>query len=83
MPPSPLLDFIPGQRVSVGGGATLRLGKLDLSLAYLHIFQSDITSTATADVGLRQIAIGTGPVVNQGTFSANFNVFSLGATVRF
>ncbi len=77
------LDFIPGERIGVGGGATLRLGKLDLSLAYQHIFQADITSTATDTEGLRQIALGAGEVINQGTYSARFDVFSLGATYRF
>ena len=84
------LDFIPGERIGVGGGATLRLGKLDLSLAYQHIFQADITSTATAPSGLaadadglRQIALGDGQVINQGTYTAKFDVFSLGATYRF
>lgn len=77
------LDFIPGQRFSVSGGATLRLGRIDISLAYLHIFQADITSTATADVGLRQIALGTGNVINDGTYTARFDVFSLGANYHF
>jgi long-chain fatty acid transport protein len=77
------LDFIPGQRVSVGGGATLRLGKIDVSLAYLHIFQDEIKSTATSTTGLRQIALGVGNVINQGTYTASFDVFSLGATYRF
>ncbi len=78
------LDFLPGERISVHGGATLRLGQLDLSLAYLHIFQADITSTATATEGLAQVGLeGEGAIINQGTFSARFDVVSLGATYRF
>lgn len=77
------LDFLNGERISVGGGATLRLGKLDLSFAYLHIFQTDATKPATNTTGLRQIAIGMGSVINHGTYSARFDVFSLGATYRF
>jgi len=82
------LDFVPGERISVSAGATLRLGKIDISLAYLHIFQGDITSTARAGigaegVGLRQIASTEGDVINQGTFSAQFDVFSLGANYHF
>jgi long-subunit fatty acid transport protein len=78
------LDFINGERISVHGGATLRLGQLDLSLAYLHILQADIVSTATDTVGLPQSALSdAGAIVNQGTYTAGFNVFSLGATYRF
>ena len=37
------IDFIPGQRFGIHGGLTVRLGRLDISLAYAHIFQADIT----------------------------------------
>jgi long-chain fatty acid transport protein len=74
------LDFVPGQRVGLHAGATLRLGRLDLSLAYLHIFQADIVTT---DGDFRQIALGTGVAVNNGTISGSWDAFSLGATYHF
>jgi long-subunit fatty acid transport protein len=78
------LDFINGERISVHGGATVRFGQLDLSLAYLHIFQTDIVSTATDTVGLPQSALSdAGAIVNQGTFTGSFDVLSLGASYRF
>jgi long-chain fatty acid transport protein len=74
------LDFVPGQRIGLHGGATLRLGRLDLSLAYLHIFQADIVTT---NGDFRQIALGTGVVVNNGTISGSWDALSLGGTYHF
>lgn len=55
-------DTIPGMRLGLHLGATLRIDRFDLSIAYAHIFQFDHTVTA-ADANLRLGAVmgGRGP----------------------
>lgn len=77
------LDFIPGMRLGLHVGATLRVGVFDLSLAYAHIFQWDIEVprdvAATPQVDATQDRPGLdGRVINAGTYSVGFDVLSLG-----
>ena len=100
-------DFITGQRLGLHAGATLRLDRFDVSIAYAHIFQADQTITdgnfrpVTATGAEGQCAgdanydpaqpvssrgcypQGFGAVVNNGTYTAQFNVLSLGASYHF
>jgi hypothetical protein len=72
-------DFLPGMRFGVHAGLTLRLGRFDVSLAYAHLFQE------TFEVGVDEAAVPqisavpeAARIVNAGSYSANFDVFSLG-----
>lgn len=38
-------DFIPGMRIGLHAGMTLRIDRLDISIAYAHVFQLDETVT--------------------------------------
>jgi len=49
-------DTIPGMRLGLHLGATLRIERFDLSIAYAHIFQFDSTVTS-ADANLRLGAV--------------------------
>ncbi len=82
------LDFLPGMRLGLHVGATVRLGgRLDLSIAYAHMFQWDIevtrqeanlaaVSASSTMPGL--VVDGTDRVVNAGTYEVGMNVLSLG-----
>ncbi|MBK8172255.1 MAG: hypothetical protein IPK60_18180 [Sandaracinaceae bacterium] len=77
------LDFLPAQRIGLHVGATVRLGKFDLSAAYSHIFQETlVVDSSIADY--HQIAVlDEGRVINNGTYTSHFNVLSLGGTYHF
>lgn len=104
-------DFIPGMRLGLHAGATLRFDRLDVSLAYAHIFQFTESVTdgnyrmisALGNEGLCRDDDGTGlpydssnpvpsrgcypqgygAVVNNGTYSAGYNVVSIQARYHF
>lgn len=100
-------DFISGYRFGLHLGATFRIERFDISIAYAHIFQLD---TVVSDGNFRGISstssegtcggVGTydpdqpvastgcypqgyGPIVNNGTYSVEYNVLSVGATYHF
>ena len=109
-----LMDTIPGMRVGLHLGATLRIDRLDISIAYAHIFQFDTTVT---DGNYRHVAAqgtnnvcpddpgvpgsggvydpnrpvvsrdcypnGAGTVINNGTYTAEYNIVSLSARYHF
>ncbi len=93
-------DFIPGMRLGLHAGVTLRVERFDISLSYGHIFQF---TESTIDANFRMIAAtgnegqcagaptydpaqpvasrgcypqGAGSVVNDGTYTGQFNVLS-------
>lgn len=86
------IDFQPFQRIGLHVGATMRFGNFDVSLAYAHLFQSSVTNTdgqiAQTNAAQQLDELGTNTpepfqvrqVQNNGTFTSNFNVFSLGLT---
>ena len=76
------IDFQPAQRLGLHTGLTLRLGKVDLSLAYAHIFQETVEVPLNS-ANFRQIADTNPLVVNAGTYETSIDVISLGATYRF
>lgn len=76
------IDFQPAQRLGLHLGGTYRVGSVDLSLAYAHIFQETIT-IPKSDAAYRQIADANPVVVNAGTYASHYDVVSLGATYRF
>lgn len=82
------LDFFPSERYGVHLGATVRLmERLDLSLAYAHIFHASVTVSAS-DAQYRQLAplplsMDTPAIVNAGKYTASIDVLSLQASYRF
>jgi long-chain fatty acid transport protein len=81
------LDFHPGERVGVGGGATMRLGPVDLSLAYQHTFFGAIDNHGQGKVHAISGDLTTGQrsrqPANGGSATASLNELGLGAAVRF
>src|SRR5690606_3285428 len=100
-------DVLPGMRLGLHVGATFRIERFDISIAYAHIFQFDETVT---DGNYRLIAAtgaggqcagapeydpdqpvtsrgcfpqGAGAIVNNGTYSAQYNVISLQGSYHF
>jgi hypothetical protein len=102
-------DAITATRVGLHLGATFRIERFDISIAYAHIFQVPLE---IADGQFRQVAVsgtqtgagcgapgdydagspvassgcyprGYGGVVNNGTYTAEFNVLSVGASYHF
>jgi long-subunit fatty acid transport protein len=89
------LDFIPGQRIGLHGGLTVRLGRLDISLAYAHIFQrtetvSEGDAAIVQTVALDQAAIDNGDEgarqhtnVNAGRYTVSYDIASLALNYHF
>lgn len=83
------LDFFPTQRIGIHGGLTVRLGRIDVSLAYAHIFQSDIEVPAHVEgdddtAQLEQVSADEmGDIINAGTYSSNFDVLAISANYHF
>lgn len=90
-----LLDFAPFRRLGLHFGATVRLGPVDISLAYAHIFQPARTVTN----GQSRIATPGGfcdpesfgddeekistCITNDGEYDSNFDAVSIGTMWRF
>lgn len=74
------IDFMPLQRFGVHAGLTVRLGRLDVSLAYAHLFQETIEMTngqLPQVVADRMASSNAVTIVNNGTFESNFDVLAL------
>jgi hypothetical protein len=87
----PQLDFQPFTRVGLHVGGTWRLaGRVDLSVAYAHLFQPDV-NVSVQDAALRRGVGGDADpqnpehaaIVNAGRFSSRYNVLVLEAAARF
>jgi len=76
------IDFQPAERLGLHAGATYRVGRFDLSLAYAHIFQETVTVPKNAEA-YPQVAANNPVVVNAGTYASRYDVVSLGAGYRF
>ena len=82
------LDFHMAERIGVGGGATLRLSRFDISLAYQHTYYGSLDNggqglvkavsgdATTGDYRTRQ-------AVNGGRATKSLDEIALGATVHF
>ena len=80
-------DFLPAARTGLHGGATVRLGAIDVSVGYAHLFQETITANPVGsgadEAKLRQVAPdGNGRVINAGRYTGSWNVVSLGVGAR-
>lgn len=82
------LDFLPVQRLGLHLGGTLRLNRrIDLSLAYAHLYQERLEVPPAGSPGGARLAQmsadGSGRVINAGTFRSHWDIFSLGANYVF
>ncbi len=75
------IDFQPAERLGLHAGGTYRLGALDLSLGYAHIFQETVTVPLNA-AAYRQVADSMPAVVNAGTYASHHDVVSLGVVYK-
>ena len=79
------LDFLPGMRLGLHAGLTVRIDRVDISLGYAHLFQWDtVVSVDEAAVPIIEAASDApgieGPrTVNAGVFSAGYDIVSLAA----
>jgi hypothetical protein len=81
------LDFDLGWKVGVGGGATVRVGPVDVSAAFQHTFYGALdnggkgnikTLSGSATTGFRSVQ-----TVNGGRLETSLNEFGLSGTLRF
>jgi long-chain fatty acid transport protein len=85
-------DFHLGQRIGIGGGATVRLGPVDVSLGYQHTFFETLDNNGKGKVpGLsgdggaffEGTQYRTRHAANGGSLSSSLNEVALGGTYRF
>lgn len=82
------VSFLASQRVGAAVGATYRVAMVDVELAYMHIFVSEIDN---GDGGKLLVVSGDAKGgrfrspygINSGRFKQSVNVVSVGATARF
>jgi hypothetical protein len=77
------LDFYLPRRIGATVGATIRINRFDLSLAYAHVFYGDTdyrTSGAAVRAGAGQ---GEGTISNNGLIQANMDILNLGLRYHF
>ncbi|MCA9579023.1 MAG: hypothetical protein KC668_26525 [Myxococcales bacterium] len=81
-PGSERLGFVPWSRMSFGLGATLRVERMELSLAYQHIhwFRRNTTEQEAA---IRQATLTGGNIQNAGSYTASADIVSLSLAYRF
>ncbi|MRG94450.1 OmpP1/FadL family transporter [Polyangium spumosum] len=80
-------DFHLGHRVGVGGGGSVRLGPVDVSLAYQHTFFEPLDNGGRGEVlalsGDSTTNYRSRHNVNGGRLESSLNEVALGATYRF
>ena len=87
------VDFASFQRVGVGAGLTFRFTRVDLNLAYMHIFQPDVTVDEVFGQGGQQRPLANCPegcpdgasyiAANAGTFKSSFDQIGISLDVHF
>jgi len=80
-------DFHVGYRVGLGGGGTVRVGPVDISLAYQHTFFEPLDNGGKGEVKALSGDASTGyrsqHSANGGRLESSLNEVALGATYRF
>jgi len=79
-------DFMPFARLGLHAGLTLRLGKLDINLAYAHIhqFEVEVTNGEMRPVyALPPTSFSGVATINSGTYTSNVDILSLGVNYHF
>ena len=81
------LDFHLGWKAGISGGATVRLGPVDLSAAYQHTFFGTLDNQGQGKVKALSGDLSTGSrsqqAVNGGALESQINEFALAGTLRF
>jgi len=81
------LQFDLAERVGISGGATVRLGRFDLSAAYQHTFFGTLDNGGKGAVhgisGDATSGFRTRQTVNGGKLTTSLNEVALGGTFRF
>ena len=81
------IDFHMGYKVGVGGGGTVRVGPVDIHLAYQHVFYGTLDNggngalkalSGDASSGYRSLQS-----INGGRFTSSLNELALGGAIRF
>ena len=83
------IDFHLGWRLGFSGGGTVRVGPVDLSVAYQHVFYGTLDNKG--DGALKALSGDGSPGldyrsrqnVNGGSFGSSLNELALGGTLRF
>jgi hypothetical protein len=81
-PGSERTGFLPWSRISFAVGLTLRVERLEVSMAYQHM-QFFKRSNTEEEANMRQTTLTGGNVINAGTFTARGDVVSLSMAYRF
>jgi long-chain fatty acid transport protein len=80
-------DFHLGTKVGVSGGATVRVGPVDVSAAYQHTFYGALDNggkgTLRAISGDASTGFRSRQIVNGGRLETSLNEIALGASLRF
>lgn len=82
------LDFDVAEKIGIGGGATVRVGPVDITAAFQHTFYGDIDNNGVGAIyGLSgdQTTSNsrTRQAVNGGVLTSSLNEVALGGTLRF
>jgi long-chain fatty acid transport protein len=81
------LDFDLAERIGLSGGATVRLGPVDVSAAYQHTFFGTLDNGGKGAVhalsGQRDAGFRSRQAINGGVLKASLNEIGLSGTVRF
>jgi long-subunit fatty acid transport protein len=80
------VDYWPVSKVAVHAGLTYRVGPVDLTAAYAHIFNETV-DVAVGEGAVREVVAasvdGSGNVVNEGRYRSQIDIISVQGTFRF
>lgn len=74
--------FQPAQRFGLHAGLTYRMGAVDLSFGYAHIFQETVV-VPLGSQAYPQVAKNDPVLINAGSYASGYDVLSLGANFHF
>jgi long-chain fatty acid transport protein len=81
------LDFHGGWKLGLSGGATVRVGPVDISAAYQHVFFGTLDNGGQGAIralsGDASSDFRSQQIVNGGSFTQSNNEVALGATLRY
>jgi len=81
------IDFVASEKMGLGGGATVRLGPVDISAAFQHTFYGTLDNKGKGAVkalsGDAESGYRSRQAINGGILKASLNEFALSGTARF
>jgi hypothetical protein len=77
------IDFFVGSRIGIHAGLTVRLGRIDVSLAYAHFFQETVEVTTAVALYEQTSAAPPGEIVGAGKYTSNIDSFAVAANYHF